>query len=263
MSKQLPHQRSCQDVRMDRRYQKPPNYSDIHQHRPVSQTPIEINEIGPTIQQGMIQHPVQRDTQAAGAQPRRSMPWVNMQQTVSQHNLQITENEDIRERDSLREQEGKLNRNDYVLNCIHKNRPFTLNDVGRPVFVNHYYAGEAFIPATSKKLIKLDECDVSTENSLRNAQPQGMEREYREHSQIMQIARQQNETERRQVQRYGNAALHSDLREDSKDSLRMTPVSRKTEAIQKESNTNRGIHSEFIEHSQQSLGALNLGKSRV
>ena len=43
----------------------------------------------------------------------------------------------------------------------------------------------------------------------------------------------------------------------------MTPTSRKTEAIQKESNTNRGIHSEFVEHSQQSLGALNVGKSRV
>ena len=43
----------------------------------------------------------------------------------------------------------------------------------------------------------------------------------------------------------------------------MTPVSRKIEAIQKESNANQGIHSEFIEHSQQSLGALNVGKSRV
>ena len=32
MSKQLPHQRSCQDVRMDPRYQKPPHYADIHQH---------------------------------------------------------------------------------------------------------------------------------------------------------------------------------------------------------------------------------------
>ena len=57
--------------------------------------------------------------------------------------------------------------NDYVLNCIHENRPFTLNDVGRPVFVNHYYAGEAFIPVTSKKLIKMDECDVSSESSLK------------------------------------------------------------------------------------------------
>ena len=32
---------------------------------------------------------------------------------------------------------------------------------------------------------------------------------------------------------------------------------------QKEGNVNRGIHSEFIEHSQQSLGTLNIGRSRV
>ena len=43
----------------------------------------------------------------------------------------------------------------------------------------------------------------------------------------------------------------------------MTSVSRNTEASQKKSNANRGIHSEFIEHSQQSLGALNVGESRV
>ena len=43
----------------------------------------------------------------------------------------------------------------------------------------------------------------------------------------------------------------------------MTPVSRRNDAMQKERNVNRGIHSEFIEHSQQSLGALNVGKSRV
>ena len=138
-----------------------------------------------------------------------------------------------------------------------------MNDVGRPVFVNHYYVGEAFIPVTNKKLIKLDECDVSTEISLRNTQPQGMEHEFKEHSQNSRITRQQNETERGQVQRQGNAAIHSDLREDSQNSLRMTSVSRDTEAIQKKSNVNRGIHSEFIEDSQQSLGALNVGKSRV
>ena len=79
------------------------------------------------------------------------------------------------------------------------------------MFVNHYYAGEGFIPIISKKLIKLDECDVFTESSLRNAQPQGMEREYREHSQNSWITRQQNEAERGQVQRHGNTALHSDL----------------------------------------------------
>ena len=43
----------------------------------------------------------------------------------------------------------------------------------------------------------------------------------------------------------------------------MTSVSRNTEASQKKSNTNRGIHKEFVEHSQQSLGAWNVGKSRV
>ena len=66
MSTQLPHQRSCQDVHMDPHYQKPPHYSEIHHHRSVPQMPIEINEIGPTIQQGVIQCPVQRDTQATG-----------------------------------------------------------------------------------------------------------------------------------------------------------------------------------------------------
>ena len=160
-------------------------------------------------------------------------------------------------------QESDPDQNGYVFNCIHENRPFTVNDVGRPVFVNHYYAGEAFIPVTNKKLIKLDECDVSTEISLRNTQLQGMEREFKEHSQNLWITQQPDETEKGQVQQHGNAALHSDLREDSQNSLEMTLISRKTEAIQKESNTNRGIHSKFVEHSQQSLGALNVGKSRV
>ena len=109
-------------------------------------------------------------------------------------------------------QEDDSNPNDYVLNCIHENRPLTLNNVGRPVFVNHYYAGEAVIPVTSKKLIKLDECDVLLENSLRNAQPQGTEREYREYSQNSWITQQQTGIERGQVQQNGNnIAFHSDL----------------------------------------------------
>ena len=74
---------------------------------------------------------------------------------------------------------------------------------------------------------------------------------------------QQDEAERGQVQRHGNAALHSDFRGDSQNSLRMTSVSGRNDAAQKERNVNRAIHSEFIEHSQQLLGALNIGKSRV
>ena len=204
---------------------------------------------------------MQRHSQTAGEGPRGPSVPVNVQQTTSAPNLQINDSGGAHERD--RKQESDLEENGYVINCIHESRPFTVNDVGRPVFVNHYYTGEAFIPATCKKLIKLDECDVSTENSLKNAQPQDMECESREHSQNSRIKGQPDEAEREQVQRHGNAAVHSDLREDSQNSLRMTSVSRNAEAIQKKMNANRGIHSEFIEHSQQSLGALNVGKSRV
>ena len=145
-----------------------------------------------------------------------------------------------------------------------KNGPLTLNDVARPVFVNHYYVGKAFIPVTSKKLIKLDECDVSTENSLRNVLQQGTEREVREHSQNSWMAQRQIGIEKGQLHEDGhNRDLHSNLQEDSRNSLRMMPISQKAETIQKERNVNRGIHSEFTEHSQQSLGTLHIGRSRV
>ena len=142
----------------------------------------------------MIQHPVQRHTQVAGG-PRRPTVPVNVQQTTSIPSLQANGNSGTCEK-----QERDPEENGYVINCIHENRPFTVNDVGRPVFVNHYYAGEAFIPVTNKKLIKLDECDVSTEISLKSAQPQGMEREFREHSQNSQIIQQMSKAEKEQVQ---------------------------------------------------------------
>ena len=195
MSKALPHQRSCQDVRMDPRYQKPPQYADINYHRPPPQTPVEVNEIGPTIQQGVIQCPVQRHTQPAEG-PKRPIDPVNAQQTTSVPSLQINDNRGAHDRD--RKQESNPEENGYVINCIHENRPFTVNNVGRPVFVNHYYTGEAFIPVTNKRLIKLDECDVSTEISLRNAQPQDIEREFKEHSQNSRIIQQTAEAEREQ-----------------------------------------------------------------
>ena len=205
MSKQLPHQRSCQDVRMDPRYQEPPQYAEINYHRPSPQRPVEVNEIGPTIQQGVIQRPVQRHTQGAGG-PRGPTVPVSAQQTTSVPSLQINRNSGTCE-----QQESNPDQNGYVINCIHENRPFTVNDVDRPVFVNHYYVGEPFLPITNKKLIKLDECDVSTEISQKNAQPQGMEREFREHSQNSRIIQQTGEVEREQVQQHGNAAVHSNL----------------------------------------------------
>ena len=75
MSKQFPHQRSCQDVRMDPRYQEPPQYAEINYHRPSPQRPVEVNEIGPTIQQGVIQRPVQRHTQASEGPSVKVCPW--------------------------------------------------------------------------------------------------------------------------------------------------------------------------------------------
>ena len=197
MSKQLPHQRSCQDIRMDPRYQRPPQYAEINYHQPSPQTPVEVKEIGPTIQQGVIQRPVQRHTQAAG-RPRGPTVSGNAQQTTSLPSWQINESSGAREK--YREQESDLDQNGYMFNCIHESRPFTVNDVGRPVFVNHYYAGEAFIPVTNKKLIKLDECDVLTEISLRNDQLQGMEHEVKEHSQNSWITWQPDEAEKGQVQ---------------------------------------------------------------
>ena len=146
MSQQLPHQRSCQDVRMDPRYQEPPQYAEINYHRPSPQRPVEVNEIGPTIQQGVIQHPVQRHTQPTEG-PRRPTVPVNEQQLTSVPSLQINNNGHTHER--ARQQESDPEENGYVINCIHENRPFTVNDVGRPVFVNHYSAGEAFIPVTN------------------------------------------------------------------------------------------------------------------
>ena len=113
--------------------------------------------------------------QSTGGRSRALTAPVNTQQTVSVPNLQMTLSGGAQERDKPPKQEGNPDQNDYVLNCIHESRPLTLNDVGRPVFVNHYYTGETFIPLTSKKLIKLDECDVSIENSLRNTQPQDIE----------------------------------------------------------------------------------------
>ena len=214
MSKQLPHQRSFQDVRMDPHYQEPPQYAEINHHRPSPQRPVEVNEIGPTIQQGVLQCLVQRHTQPADG-PRRPTVPVNAQMT-SMPSLQVNNNERDRKQESNPEENG------YVINCIHENRPFTVNDVGRPVFVNYYYAGEAFIPVTNKRLIKLDECDVSTEISLRNAQPQDIERKFKEHSQNLRIIQQTAEAEREQ--RHVNAIVHSDLREDSQNSLKMTSV---------------------------------------
>ena len=146
-----------------------------------------MNEIWPTIQQSVIQRLVQQGTQSRGTGARQRNA-VNtkpaclsgMQQTrvasLSQghNNGNITSNPVDNERDRLpeREREEDSGHNGYVMNCIHKNGPFPLNEIVRPVFVNNYYAGEPWIPLTNKKFIKLDECGISSENSMKNLQSQ-------------------------------------------------------------------------------------------
>ena len=45
---------------MDPRFQpQPPHYSQLQLHRQVQAPPVEVNELGPTIQQGLIQCPVE------------------------------------------------------------------------------------------------------------------------------------------------------------------------------------------------------------
>ena len=44
------------------------------------------------------------------------------------------------------------------MNFVHEGRPLSVNDIDRPVFVNHFYAaGEPPTQFTSKRLIKLDD----------------------------------------------------------------------------------------------------------
>ena len=85
-------------------------------------------------------------------------------------------------RDRLPENERYPNHGDQVINSIRGCKPLPLSEVARPVFVNHYYAGEPLVPVTSRRLIRLDESDISTENLAENPQPQVHNCEFVEHS---------------------------------------------------------------------------------
>ena len=135
---------------------------------------VEVNQMGPTIQQGVIQHPVRQGTQSRNTPNMNPVQSLRMSQTGApsgqgHSNGNTASDPEGNGRDSL----PKCDSTNYVMNSIHEGRPLTLNDIGRPVFVNHYYAWEPLIPVISKKLIRLDECDVSTDISARNKQPQG------------------------------------------------------------------------------------------
>ena len=56
-----------------------------------------------------------------------------------------------------------------------------LNETVRPVFVNHYYAGEAVVPGTNRRYIRLDDCDILSESVQGIQQTQAVNREFIEH----------------------------------------------------------------------------------
>ena len=172
-------------------------------------------------------------------------------------------------RDRLPERDQDPNQNGYVLNCIHDSRPLTLNDIARPVFVNHYYAGEPLVPVTNKKLIRLEECDVSTENSVVSQQPQGAGHEFPEHSRNSLTVQQQqlptggNTWMENLQERNLNRGIHSKFPEHLRESLRIPTTTQKEGCAPMEDNSKGTFHNEFREPSRHSLGTLNVGRSRM
>ena len=219
---------------MDPHFQpSPPQYSQVQQHQRMQMPLVEVNELGPTIQQGVIQRPV-RETQ-----PDKETRFENINQmgSVLQNQRGNSGNHMSGPEENGGDRLPNCNENSfpegYVMNCIHEGRPFSWNDVARPVFVNHYYAGEPLLPTMNKKYIRLDECDDSTENSTRNSQPQ---------------------------------TLNCKTVEQSRDSLRLPIATDKYVGSETEKgiqSQTRRLHSKFIEPSQHSLGTLNIGRSRV
>ena len=57
-----------------------------------------------------------------------------------------------------------------------------LNETVRPVFMNHYYAGEAVVSGTNRRYIRLDDCDVLSESVQGIQQTQTVDHEFIEHS---------------------------------------------------------------------------------
>ena len=165
-------QRSSKDVRMDPHFRPPPpHYAQIQQHQQVQAPLVEINEMGPTIQQGVIQRSVR------GAQSDKETRFQTQTRTVPQNRREDSGNlmsgPEESGGDRLPSHSGKSFPEGYQL---------SLNDVARPVFVNHYYAGEPLVPVMNKRYIRLDECDVSSESVVGIQQTQGLNREFTEHS---------------------------------------------------------------------------------
>ena len=139
----------------------------------------------------------------------------------------------------------------------------SLNDVARPVFVNHYYAEEPLIPVMNKRYIRLDECDISSESIVGIQQMQGLNHEFTEHSwESLAVQRPTTNVTNtgtltsERLQEHNNR-FHSEFPEQLQNSPK-DPVQERSDHLQL-----NGLQGEFREVSQHSLGTLNIGRSRV
>ena len=178
VKQQFHTQKSSQDVKMDPRFQPPsPHYSQIQQHQQIQVPLVEVNELGPTIQQGMIQCPM------GGAQSNKETRLQAQTRTSPQSernvNINFLPDPEENERDRSQPRSGKIFPEGYQL---------ALNEAARPVFVNHYYAGETLVSGMNKRYIRLDECDISSESVAGVQQMQGLNRKSAEHSQESPMA---------------------------------------------------------------------------
>ena len=242
-------QLNSQDVRMDPRFRHPPpHYSQIPLHRQIP--PIEVNELGPTIQQGVIQRPKER---AEGNIEGRLQTEVRNEQ-LSEKNDGTNIAQSFRTRPNVRQHNIKVLPEGYQL---------ALNETVRPVFVNHYYAGEAVVSGTNRRYIRLDDCDVLSESVQGMHQTQAVEHEFIEHLRELLPTRCPpskmtkeviTEEERLTSQ---NVSLHRKIPEHFQNSLKGTV---RRETSQTQANEARG---EYREPSQHSPETMNVGKSRV
>ena len=125
----------------------------------------------------------------------------------------------------------------HNIKVLPEGHQLALNETVRPVFVNHYYAGEAVVSGTNRRYIRLDDCDVLSESVQGIQQTQAVDREFIEHSRESlptrcppaKTTREVITEEERPVPR--NVGFHREFSEQSQNSLKGA-VRRKTNQMQ-------------------------------
>ena len=168
-------------------------------------------------------------------QPPVMVPMETQPSNQGQGNSVTWPDPEVNRRGRLPECDTRSNR--YATNILYDGRPLSVNDIDRPVFVNHYYAaGELPTQLTSKNLIRIDECDEPLTDSSRSYQTQ------------IPIGTQPQGT------------IHECV-ELSQDSMGMPTLTKNIGTIPFQKEHQRGFHSKLIEHSQHSPGIVSIGKS--